>query len=78
MFYESGRNHSSFQDQSFVPMFEASFSSDAEEQAAQALCGCNKQCLLDYAATKNKEMSRATLESSQSINVANRLFSTYK
>ena len=75
MFYEVGTSHSTYQNTSFVPMFVPQFSSPAEEQAAQATCGSNAQCLLDYAATGSLQMASATIASSQAINSTVRLFS---
>ena len=74
MYYETSTSHSTYQDTFFVPMFVPQFSSPTEEQAAQATCGINAQCLLDYAATGNVQMASATITSSQAVNSTSRLF----
>ena len=43
-------------------MFEVKFASNASEVEARAVCGDDKSCLYDAAATGNVEFAKATLE----------------
>ena len=74
MFYEAGINHSTYQNPSFLPMFVPQFSSPAEKQEAEAMCGGNEQCLLDYAATGNNQMASATIANNEAVNATTHLF----
>lgn len=60
MWYPPGEEPSSFQDTTFVPMQTPTFSSLAQQQQAEALCGGIVSCLLDFAATGNADVAAAT------------------
>lgn len=70
MWYPPGVESSSFQDTTFVPMLTPTFSSLAQQQQAEALCGGSASCLLDYAATGNANLAAATAEFFTASNAA--------
>lgn len=75
MFYGIGSgSYASFQNASFVPMFVPKFKNSAAQQAAQAVCGTNLQCLLDYAATNNPKFANATRNTDKAVASANKMF----
>jgi tryptophan synthase alpha subunit len=61
----------------FVPIFSPTFTSAAAEQAAQALCGGDVFCLLDYAVTGDSSMATATLHTTHAVDTTNHLLSKF-
>ena len=52
-----------FHDLDFIPAFEPSFSSPELEQEANQICGSNKLCIFDIAATGDISIGSSTIES---------------
>ena len=77
MHYNPGTTHSSYQNSSFVPLFAPAFSSAAKEQEAKDVCGSNTQCLLDYSATGNEKLAKATVANTLAFTEINQLFSKF-
>ena len=66
MWYPETTSQAAFQNPYFTPVFTPTFT-PAEEAKAQAICGSNKDCRLDFAATKNDKVAAATSSSSQTF-----------
>ncbi|XP_071101363.1 uncharacterized protein [Haliotis cracherodii] len=63
--YAPGKNISTFTDSSYTPLFEEDISNSDREDAI-AICGAdNKQCIFDYALTKNADLAKAATEQIQ-------------
>ncbi|XP_023931054.1 protein mesh [Lingula anatina] len=60
--YEIGTNHSTYQNTSFVPLFEVPLSS-ANTTELYLICGDNDQCIFDYVSTGNTDIAQATKNS---------------
>jgi non-ribosomal peptide synthetase component F len=77
MYYSDGDSHAAHQQASFVPMFTATFTSQASEQAAHDLCGDDSNCLLDYAATNNAQLALTSANNTRTGTSTNQLFSKF-
>ena len=62
--YPQGKTFADFRNESFVPLFEPVFADAAEQAKAEALCGDDKECLLDFAVTGNEDFAQSTLNES--------------
>ena len=66
-FYNSEENWDTFYDPFFVPSYQPTFSSTELETQAREVCGNDKFCLFDIAATGNVDIGVTTLKSSKEI-----------
>ena len=63
--YPSGQDWLSFHFPSFTPFYNVNFSNSALEQKANEICGDDKFCLFDIAATRRVEVGEATFSGGQ-------------
>ena len=66
--YNPGESFSSYYSPIFQPVFEPVFKSLAIEDKAREVCGDDKNCLFDVAATSRVDIGVATLQGSESFN----------
>ena len=59
--YAPGKNWSDFYAPDFVPMFVTEFNNTQLEEEAKEVCGDDRFCLFDIAATKRVEIGAATM-----------------
>ena len=57
-----GESFQGFRDPSFRPTFEPTFDDPELEIRATEICGNDKSCLFDVAATKNEDIGMATMQ----------------
>lgn len=67
--YNPGDSHSKFFDPMFEPVFEPNFNDSLLEDEAVKICGDDRFCLFDIAATKRKEIGATTLLDSENFEV---------
>jgi hypothetical protein len=63
--YPMGKTHASYQNPSFVPVFEPPAPDPGAAQRAQDICGDNAECKFDYFLTGNENIAKATVTSAQ-------------
>ena len=65
--YQPGESWASYYDPFFSPVFEPVFKDDELELKAMEVCGDDKFCLFDIAATERVEIGQATLTENQAF-----------
>ena len=56
-----GESYQTFLDSDFTPAFEPVFDDPELEERAAEICGEDKSCLFDVAATRNEDIGKATM-----------------
>ena len=67
MWYPLSTTTAAYQNINFVPIMAPVFS-EVEKQQASQVCGNDRSCLLDFAATKNPSVANATATASNVLN----------
>ena len=65
--YKTGESWETFYDPSFSPAFKPTFEDPVLEEEAKEVCGDDKSCLYDVAATKKVEIGMATMRGVESF-----------
>ena len=58
--YPVGRSGIDYIDEEFIPLFDLTFDTIEDENAANALCGDDRNCKFDYLLTHNDELAKGT------------------
>ena len=74
--YGAGGSWDTFYNPQFVPALETNFTDSILEQKAFEICGSDKLCLFDVAATGDLNIGTATMESTEEQNDINSLLFT--
>ena len=67
--YKPGDNFFTFFDLTFTPVFESTFNDTELEKEAKKICGEDKFCLFDVAATKRIEIGVSTMQGGENFEV---------